>query len=290
MRWKKCLVAFVLGAACAQPALAAASPNQLFAGSKLVSADRFTVEIVGHGPDVVLIPGLASSRATFRRTAAALKGQYRLHLVQIGGFAGEPARANASAPFFDPMVESLSNYLKSLRHPVRVIGHSLGGTLSLALAERHPGLISRLMLVDTLPFYAMLMAGPSATVDKVRPMAEAMRAKAAQPLPNAASRGMASQMVTAPADVDRLVGWMQASDPQVVMNAMTDDMLADLRPGLATLKLPVTVLYETPIKTMMEAGYAPLSGVRLVEVSAAKHFIMDDQPARFDSEVAAFLK
>lgn len=289
MRSKVRFLAFVIGALCAQPSLAA-SANQLFSDSKIVSVDRFTVEVVGHGPDVVLIPGLASSRATFRRTATALKDHYRLHLIQIDGFAGEAVGANANAPFFHPVAESLSVYLKSLGRPVPVIGHSLGGTLGLAIAEGHPGLISRLMLVDTLPFYGALMGGPSATVETVRPIVAAMCSKPAEALPKAASQGMAAQMVTAPADVDRLVGWMQASDPQVVVNAMTDDMLADLRPGLASVKIPVTVLHETATKSAMESGFASLSGARLVEVTGAKHFIMDDQPGRFDAEVTAFLK
>jgi pimeloyl-ACP methyl ester carboxylesterase len=268
----------------------AASPNQLFPGSQIVAHDRFSVETIGHGPDVILIPGLASSRATFRRTATALKDQYTLHLVQVDGFAGEPVGPNASRPFFDPLVESLSAYLQSFGHPVPVIGHSLGGTLGLAIAERHPGLMSRLMLVDTLPFYTVVMAGPSATVEAVRPIVAQMQAKAAQAMPEAAARAMASQMITAPADVDRLVGWMQASDPQVVVNAMTEDMLADLRPSLTTVNVPVTVLYETPLKSLMESGYAPLRGVKLVEVPNAKHFIMDDQPQRFDAEVRTFLQ
>ena len=49
------------GAAVAQPA---ADPNRLFADSRLVVRDRFSDEIVGKGPDLVFIPGLASSRLT----------------------------------------------------------------------------------------------------------------------------------------------------------------------------------------------------------------------------------
>ena len=45
--------------------------NRLFPGDKLVTGDRISVEVVGAGPDVVFIPGLASSRKTWRRTAEA---------------------------------------------------------------------------------------------------------------------------------------------------------------------------------------------------------------------------
>ena len=93
----------VLAAAVAFTVLAASAtaqtptdPNRLFADSKLVVRDRFSDEIVGKGPDLVFIPGLSSSRATWKATAERLRGRRRLHLIQIAGFSGEPARANAT--------------------------------------------------------------------------------------------------------------------------------------------------------------------------------------------------
>jgi len=279
----------------AQPATAAAQaagspPTRLYADSKLLSTDRISIEIVGTGPDVVLIPGLASSRETWRRTADRLRAHYRLHLVQVDGFAGEAAQANASGPVFDPVAEAISDYLGKFGHPVPLVGHSLGGTLGLAIAERHPGLISKLMLVDTLPFFGVVYAGPSATPDSIRPMVKAMQARTPGPMPDAAAQQMGAQMVTAPGDVARLVGWMKASDPAVVATAMTDDMLADLRPGLAAVKIPVTVLHETPLADMVKAGYAALPAGTLVEVPGARHFIMYDQPTRFDAALDLFLR
>jgi pimeloyl-[acyl-carrier protein] methyl ester esterase len=278
----------------AQPVMAAEvaapSPTRLYVDSKLISTDRISVEIVGTGPDLVMIPGLASSRETWRRTADRLRAHYRVHLVQIDGFAGEAAQANASGPVFDPVAEAISAYLGKFGHPVPVVGHSLGGTLGLAIAERHPGLISRLMLVDTLPFFGVMMGGPGATPDSLRPMATAMKAGMSGPMPDARAQQMGAQMVSAPDDIARLVGWMKASDPAVVGTAMTDDMLADLRPGLAGVGIPVTVLYETALGDVVKVGYAALPAGTLVEVPGAKHFIMYDQPARFDAALDQFLK
>lgn len=278
------------GAGLAQPApAAAASSLKLFADSRMVTRDRFSVEVVGAGPDIVLIPGLASSRETWRRTAERLRARYRLHLVQVAGFAGEPARANAAGPFFDPVLADLDAYMASLPKPPIVMGHSLGGTLALAMAERAPTRMSRVLIVDSLPFYGVVMAGPGATADSVRPMAEGMKKQMVGRMPEPMARGMAAQMVTAPADLDRVVSWMLASDPAVVVTAMTDDMVADLRPDLAKVRIPVTVLYETPLKPLVETGYAALATKTLVEAPDAKHFIMYDQPARFDAEVDRFL-
>lgn len=61
-------------------------------------SDRITVTVRGHGPDIVLIPGLTCSSAVWDATAAHLEGHYRLHLVQVNGFAGTPPQANAHGP------------------------------------------------------------------------------------------------------------------------------------------------------------------------------------------------
>ena len=281
------LAVILAAATLAAPAVASPPALTLFTDSTTVVRPRFSVEIVGHGPDVVLIPGLASSRETWRATAERLRGRYRLHLIQIAGFAGEPPRANASGPFFAPVLADLDAYCASLGRPI-VMGHSLGGTLGLALAQRHPEHLSKLLIVDSLPFYGVIMAGPAATPATVAPIADQMRA-AKTPMPEPVARGMMAQMVTAPADVDRVVGWTLASAPATVGMAMGDDMTTDLRPGLAAMSTPVTVLYETVLEGPITAGYAAMPHKTLVAVPDAKHFIMYDQPARFAAEVDAFL-
>lgn len=275
----------------AQSAPAATSPAlKLFAESKIVTRDRISVEILGKGPDLVLIPGLASSRETWRATAERLRGSYRVHLVQVAGFAGEPARANATGAVFDPVLADLDGYIATLPKPPVVMGHSLGGTLGLALAQRHPEHLSKLLIVDSLPFFGVVMGGPTATADSLRPMVTRMTSAPATAMSDAQTRSMMASMATAPADIERISGWSRASDPSVVMRAMGDDMLADLRPGLAAVKTPVTVLYETPLAPLMTSDYASLPNKTLVEVQGSKHFIMFDQPAKFDAEVDAFLK
>ena len=53
-------------------------------------SDRLSVEVIGQGPDVILIPGFGCSREVWRVTAERLKATHRVHLVQLAGFAGEP--------------------------------------------------------------------------------------------------------------------------------------------------------------------------------------------------------
>jgi pimeloyl-ACP methyl ester carboxylesterase len=279
-------------------ASAASASPRLFEDSRLVVRDRFSDEIAGRGPDVIFIPGLASSRETWKATAIRLKRNFRIHLIQVAGFAGEDARANAKGPVLEPTAEAIDAYLvERYLTPATIIGHSLGGTMALYLAERHPGDLKKVMLVDTIPFYATLMAGPQATVASMTPMADKIRSGQSQ-MPKAQSDRMMASMATAAADKAMIEGWSKASDPSALANALADDLTLDLRPGLPALTTPITLLYPdyTPLgapkggtDALYRGTYATAPGVKLVGIENSLHFIMFDQPAQFDAALDAFL-
>ena len=281
-------VAAALGLAHADPA------NRLFPGDRIVSGNRISVEVVGRGPDVVLIPGLASSRETWRRTAERLKDRYRLHIVQVNGFAGAPAGANATGPVVQPTAEAIDAYIRTagLSRPA-VVGHSLGGVMALDLALDHPGDVGKVMVVDTLAFYTELFAGPAATVEGAKPYADQIGAgmlKAPDDAFKANASKMAQGMATAPADAERIGGWSAASDRAVMVKAMQEDMLADLRPRMASLSVPLTVIHEAQLAKIFAADYAPVKTKTLIAAApGAKHFIMYDDPAGFDAALDGFL-
>lgn len=124
---RKLLMTLAAVVALGGPAAAHADPNRLFADSEVVVRDRFSAEVVGKGPDLVLIPGLASSRATWRATAERLRHSHRLHLIQVAGFAGEPARANSEGEVLAPTADAIVAYLVEQRlAPATVVGRSVG--------------------------------------------------------------------------------------------------------------------------------------------------------------------
>src|ERR1700749_5318245 len=116
-------------------ALALIAPSWAHAADPVtVIRDHFSDQIEGTGPDLIFIPGLASSRDTWKATAERLKAHYRVHLIQVAGFAGEPARGNAGGEVVVPTAEAIDAYLVEQKlTPAVVIGHSLGGTMTLYL-------------------------------------------------------------------------------------------------------------------------------------------------------------
>lgn len=279
------------------PAVRAAPPP---AASAPFASERLTVEVRGQGPDVILIPGLASSRAVWARTADALDDTHRVHLVQVSGFAGQPAGANGEGPVFEPLRDELARYVaeRKLKRPA-VIGHSMGGALALALAAERPDAVGRVLVVDALPFFSLLM-GPAATPDSARPRAAAMRDAMLAMTPEQYAAGapltMAS-LVRNPAARERGAKDSAASDKSVVGRLVYEVMTTDLRPALARTTVPITVLYAhdaamgptAAVDGLWTGAYAGVPGAKLVRVEGSLHFIMDDQPERFATEVAAFL-
>jgi pimeloyl-ACP methyl ester carboxylesterase len=268
---------------------------------------RFSVVIQGVAPgkgaDVILIPGLSSSRDVYAAEAKLLTANYRLHLIQIAGFAGDPAGPNATGPILAPVVEQLHQYIVTNKlQPVPVIGHSLGGLLGLMLADAHPEDVQKLLIIDSLPFYALVFA-PEATVDAVKPQAAVMRDQMLAAAPDvyaAMATQTASFLVLNPDARKSVAASSIASDRTVMANAMYEDLTTDLRPQLATIKIPATLLYpfdaaavgpdSTKIDTVYTSAYSTMPNLKIHRIDDSRHFIMYDQPAAFDKAVQAFLK
>jgi pimeloyl-ACP methyl ester carboxylesterase len=255
------------------------------------ASDRITVRTEGSGPDVVLIPGLNSSPRAWASTVAAVPG-YRYHLVQLSGFAGQPAGANGTGAVIPPVAEEIARYIKEtgLQRPA-IVGHSLGGTLGIMIAERHPDVLSRLMVVDMLPYLGLGIAGPNASPEAVRAMADRMTAGAASATPEqrrqrsvATIDGMVKNAAMRPVGLEDSL----ASDPEVSARVYREIIMTDLRPELGNIAVPVTVLFARPQVTG-KAWFDPVQQLTIKGIPDSAHFIMWDQPARFQAELKAFL-
>lgn len=270
-------------------------------------SDRITVTSEGQGPDVVLIPGMTSSPRVWKKLAAALPG-YRWHFVQVHGFAGTPAGGNTGPSVAAPVATEIARYIDEakLGRPA-LIGHSMGGTIGLMVAARHPDRVGRLMVVDMAPFVGAFIAGPTATAAQLKPMAAGIRQQMGGGAPltpeqetkrEVALTAMIGAMVGTESERAGPVADAKASDGRTVANAYAELVETDLRPELGAIAAPLTVLYVQPTGTplseaqvdqMYKTLYAGKADARLIRIPAANHFIMLDNPERFQQEVKAFL-
>jgi pimeloyl-ACP methyl ester carboxylesterase len=183
-----------------------------------------------------------------------------------------------------------------------VVGHSMGGLLAMMLADKYPADVRKLVIVDTLPFYALLF-NPAATVEAVKPMAGAIKAEMATMSAAdyaAGQKTMVPSMAISEAGQKAAYDSSVASDHKVVAEALYEDLLTDMRPEMAKIETPTLVLYEydATAKTpdpkvyggIVQAAYEPMPQVTLVRVEGSRHFIMYDQPAKMDAALEGFLK
>jgi len=266
------------------------------------ASDRITVTVSGEGPDVILIPGLASSGHVWDPTVAHIAPHHRVHVVQVAGFSGTPAGSNASGPVFEPVVSAIHDYVVANHlQGAAVIGHSLGGTMAMRLAIAHPADAGKLLIVDALPYMGM-MFGPQMTVAMVQPQAMMLRDQTVNGTQEAYAAAEPAQMArlikSDNAAAAAAVAAAQASDHRVVGQALYDDLITDLRPDIARITIPVTMLYpwdegsgapQQVFDTLYTTAFAPLPRGKLERIDGSRHFIMIDQPEIFLQKVDAFL-
>lgn len=299
--------------AAAEPIAQTCAVESAAARATLLEGKRFTVQVQGNGPDVILIPGLSSPRTVWDETVEALAGCYTIHSIQIRGF-GDKAQINADGPVLDPFITELADYIDDEiidkgRPAPAIVGHSLGGLSALMIGARHSQVAGKIMVIDALPFIGTIFG--AADVAAIRPQAEAMAASIRGQYREAAAKptlldcndpAVAAKVRSIWSNTARgrclVDNWGKLSDPRVTAQAMLDDMLADIRPELPKIVAPVTLLYaqddtvmpEAMARTLFEGQYAGTPKFRGVMIKGSYHFIMLDQPQQFRTALEAFLR
>ncbi|QOL48876.1 alpha/beta fold hydrolase [Massilia litorea] len=306
----KATLLFALLAASLTPAFAAdvpAAPNR-FAGA-VAPAERFElqgmlVERFGAGgKPLVLIPGLATGGWVWQETVRAFAGSQAVYVVTLPGFDGRPA---VEGNPFDAAKSALKELIASRRlaSPV-LVGHSLGATLAIALAEELPGRIGGTVAIDGLPVMPRTEDSPP---EQRAAMADAMRQRMAAADP-AAFAAQQRQYMRAIGTVDMgkaddLAQLTSRSDPAAVAAWVGAVLALDLRPGLSKITAPVLVLApfygpdsaaQGGISSADKVAYYRelMTGTPKLEVAPvenARHFAMIDQPQAVNDALRRFLK
>ena len=106
-----------------------------------------SLEFGDGGQEVVLLHGLSGSALWWHRNVPALAARYRVLLPELVGFGKTPAAERL--PSIGETAVLLDRWMEALGlGTVHLVGHSMGGQISIHLAARHPARIDRLVLVD----------------------------------------------------------------------------------------------------------------------------------------------
>ena len=287
----------------------------LFWGGGALHAQAVSADTVGtlrverhgdHGRPIILIPGLEGGSWVWQQAIDHLRKAHVVYAVTLAGFDGIPAPAEGGS-LFDRADASLLQLIRQekIARPV-LVGHSLGGTLALHFAGEHARLISGVVAVDGLPVFPGM--------DRLDPkqraaVAAQTREKMAQLTPEQFKEQALVYMqhigVIDPQLAARYAPMNARSDIKATAEYMADDLASDLRPGLKNANVPILEIspynapdFSQPPMPMSEAQktayyqslLANAPNAKVVSISPSRHYVMLDQPAKFQQVLDDFLK
>jgi pimeloyl-ACP methyl ester carboxylesterase len=288
-----------------------APPANRFAAT-IVPAERFEIDGVlverhgkpaSRGRPLILIPGLASGGWVWEETVRAFSADHAVYVLTLPGFDGRPAAGPTPFATAQAAVAKLIAQ-RRLDRPV-LVGHSLGGTMALALAEAQPAAVGGVVAIDGLPVFPgtdnMDAAQRQAMAEGMKARMAATNAQAFAAQQQAYMRGIGVVDMGKADDLARLTG---RSDPASVAQYMADDLKLDLRAGLKNIQGPVLLIapwfdLDNAVQgqTITEAEkrdyyrglMAGTPKLELAMVAPARHFAMIDQPQQVNDAIRKYL-
>jgi pimeloyl-ACP methyl ester carboxylesterase len=255
--------------------------------------DGLTVHyhVEGHGPDVVLIHGWGSSRRMWHHLTAALAARFRCWSLDLPGFgdSDRPTHGWYSMPNYTATVYHFLEMM-GLRQ-ARVVGHSMGGLISLDYAATHPERVTRLVAINPVvtgraylrPF-AEWGRGARVLDRTLRLSRRLVTPVLGNPVTNGLHRGVEH--------IHRRTDDFARTTPDALLAAGRALVDYDVFPRLSRITAPtLIVLGSLDANVPNSEGHlaaVEIPGARLAVLTAG-HLVTDDRPAETMALLQGFL-
>lgn len=226
-------------------------------------------EVVGVGEPLVMVHGLSESTRLWYRNLPALAANYRVYLVDLPGFGTmrkfrQHFKLRETGAWLDAWMQAVG--LKN----AYLVGHSMGGYVSMALAVTRPERVKRLVLVDSVGVSAGL------PVERLVPLAL-----------RAIRRSIPALWFCIGYDYLR-------AGPAMVLNAARQIVELDASPVVASVRAPTLLIWgENDDLMPFSLGrqlHERVMGARLFVIRGANHFCMYERPREFNQALFTFLR
>lgn len=228
----------------------------------------FSAQVMGQGEPIILIHGLAGSSRWWRRNIPVLARHYRLYLIDLPGFG--TLRHLRWHIALDDVASGIVHWMeRSGLAQVHLIGHSMGGYLSLWIAAHHPERIRRLVLVSPagIPHIRSL---PAYTFPLLRALSSLQ-----------------------PRFLSLLISDTLRAGPLTILRAAQDLLTKDIRDCLPDISAPTLLIWgenDSLVPPVLgELLSQQLPQARLLLIKKAGHVSMFEQPDQFNTAVLSFL-
>jgi len=248
-----------------------------------VDGERIAWEMRGAGDTaIVFVHGWSCDRSYFRHQLESFANRYTVVSLDLAGHGeSTQGRENSTIALFGADVAAVVRKLDLKR--VVLVGHSMGGDVVVEAARLLKGRVVGLIWVDDYKD----LGPPSPDAD-----IEAFAAQFRADFP-----GMTNKVVRSlfradadPALVDRIASDMASAPPQVGASSIESSFkYAKEIPGaLAELKLPVIAINADNGPT--DVASLAKHGVKAVVMPGVGHFLMLEDPKRFDVLLASAIE
>lgn len=245
-------------------------------------------EVYGRGRPVILLHGWLGSWGLWQETMEYFGRFYRTYALDFWGF-GESGkkRDTYDVKDFVSLVDQFMEQLGIAMAPL--VGHSMGGTVSLSTAMRFPERVRKVVVIGS-PIYGSSLAFP------LKLAGQRWIATLLFNMMWAFRFGMrvASPFICRdPRFPDMMDRDLTRTTVQSFLTSIASLRRTDLRPGLPHLRIPVMGMYGDRDNIVHPRQWQPLQqGVphaRIVRWDKAQHFVMLDTPHDFMEKLKTFL-
>jgi pimeloyl-ACP methyl ester carboxylesterase len=245
-------------------------------------------EVYGRGRPVILLHGWLGSWGLWQETMAYLGRYYRTYALDFWGF-GESGkkRDTYQVQDFISLVDQFMEQLGIVSAPL--VGHSMGGTVSLSVAIQFPERVRKVVIVgspivgSSLSFLLKLFGR--------RPIAYAVYHNLWGL--KLGFRALSRFYSSDPRWADMMDRDISSTTLESFLLSIASLRCTDLRPRLNEITIPVMGMFGAKDIVVDPKQWQPLlAGVpqaRIERFPNAGHFIMLDEPTRFQTTLRDFL-
>jgi len=245
-------------------------------------------EVFGKGRPVILLHGYQGSWGLWQATMEFLGASYRTYAIDFWGFGESGARRSSYA--VDDFVSLVHQFMEQMgiaRAPL--VGHSMGGTVCLLVAARHPQRVEKAVAISAPIAGSSLRFFPR--IFGIRPLGWLTYRNLW--LYRWFYRLLAPSYSRDPNWVSMMDRDVSHTTLEAFFASIASLRTIDLRPILGRVKIPVLGMYGGRDNVVDPGQWRPLQeGIRLARTRhfpSSGHFIMLDEPANFKKQLKDFL-
>jgi pimeloyl-ACP methyl ester carboxylesterase len=117
------------------------------------------IEVGSDGPVVMLVHSSVAGARQWRRLMDDLKPRFRVRAVNLYGYGKTPPWPTETRQTLADQAALVAAALPPGSHDVYLVGHSFGGSVAMKVAAQLGGRVTKLVLLETNPFYLLAQNG-----------------------------------------------------------------------------------------------------------------------------------